>query len=159
MDEVIFCSLRGAWLTWLPLPLTYQHAWFRWVPSPIRLLDLYESQRLLLIRVPNLHESPRLIIFPLKKVLKMMAFEFNAYWLYAEKYVCLNFGTSISDSLNQILTCCWFLFVNFVFEIAPQKEIRPGTTPMDSSMYGNDDSLSVAGVMEAEVANECSRQV
>jgi len=38
-----------------------------------------------------------------------------------EKCVCLNFGTSISDSVYHIFTCCWFLFVHF--EVAPQKEI------------------------------------
>ena len=52
----------------------------------------------------------------------MMALEINAYWMHTEKCVCLNFGTSISDLLNHILTCCWFLFVNFVFEIAQLKK-------------------------------------
>ena len=43
--------------------------------------------------------------------------------MYSETCVCLNFSTTISDSLNHILTCWWFLFINFIFEIALQKEI------------------------------------
>ena len=59
-----------------------------------------------------------------------MACDFNALinthfkWLYTtEKCVWLNFSTLISDSLNHVLACCWFLFVNFFFEIAPQTKI------------------------------------
>ena len=82
VDEVVFCSLRCGWLTWIALSLTYQSAWFessfasqsawfRWVSSPLThqaawCMWVSSSDRLSLIKVLNLHKTPRLNIFQVK---------------------------------------------------------------------------------------------
>ena len=164
MDEVVFCYLRNAWLTWVSLPLTYQGAWFSWVwvpsplkvlhldefhrLSPIRLLHLCESLRLSLIRVLNLHESPRFIIFQLKEVLwvkvsaQMMTSEFNAYWMFEFRHKHFWFAQSYFY-VSLLLVCKLCLWDS------PQKEIwRTKICTLCTAMISDSSSVTAAPAFE-----------